>query len=380
MRYFLPASDFCFPAGTRCEAPDGTEFSGTWGDTETVKLIKGRFLVKDNRLVEDVVLRAGWTQLEQMKKYFAGEDVIDTRGQRVLEFYFSSTGKLKYRKERKRITPSTVLEGYGTQSQATSELAELFAGTRMLDYPKPVRLIRDLVYWITECDEEDLVLDFFAGSCTTAQAVLELNHEDGGNRRFIMVQLPAPTPEGSAAREAGFTTVAEIGKERIRRVIARLKEEEKQGLDLTDRKTPEDLGFRVFKLAPSNYRSWTGVETMGEQPPDPQVYVEQLAMFIDTLDDGWTPPNVVAEVALKEAGFGLNYATETVQGLEGQTVYRVTDPDREQVFYLCLDDEVRLEALRPLGLNRDTLFVCRASALDDETAANLALQCRLKVI
>ena len=88
----------------------------------------------------------------------------------------------------------------------------------------------------------------------------------------------------------------------------------------------------------------------------------------------------MAKVAIKEAGFGLNYQVAGVSEVTEHTVYRVMDPDREQAFYLCLDERVRLASLAPLGLDRDTLLVCRASALDDETAANLAVQCRLRVI
>jgi len=108
--------------------------------------------------------------------------------------------------------------------------------------------------------------------------------------------------------------------------------------------------------------------------------VRQLELFSDGLVEGWRAEDVIAEVALKEAGFGLSYAVEEVEGVDGQTVHRVTDPDLDASFFLCLDDTLALEPLAPLGLDRDMLFVCRASALDDDTAANLALQCRLRVI
>lgn len=263
--------------------------------------------------------------------------------------------------------------------RGSAELDSLF-GFNPIENPKPTFLLRQMLSFATEPTVGDIVMDFFAGSCTTAQAVLELNREDGGNRRFIMVQLPEPTPDDSAARQAGFRTIAEIGKERIRRVIGRLKGQIEGKLDLPERDKPEDLGFRVYKLAPSNYRSWGGVDAEGDEPPSPETYIRQMELFTDPLLEGWTPEGVIAEVALKEAGFGLNYKVEIVGGLKRQKVYRITDPDRAQFFYLCLDKEVQLEALKPLGLARDTLFVCRASALDDESAANLALQCRLKVI
>lgn len=279
------------------------------------------------------------------------------------------------------LVPVTLFEREfaGDNSLANDELDTLLNVHRAIDYPKPSLLLRRLLQISTSATSPDIVMDFFAGSCTLAHAVLAQNAEDGGRRRFVVVQLPEPTHENSSARAAGFKTIAELGKERIRRVIARLKEQNQGQLDFSDRETPMDLGFRVYKLAPSNYRSWSGVKTEGDEPPSPEAYVEQMEMLIDTLAEGWTPEGVIAEVALKQAGFGLNYGVETIE-LQEQTVYRVTDPDREQAFYLCLDDTVRLEALKPLGLGRDMLFVCRASALDDETAANLALQCRLEVI
>jgi adenine-specific DNA-methyltransferase len=268
---------------------------------------------------------------------------------------------------------SVLATAYSTDG--TTELKQLFGGKDVLDFPKPVDYIKLLVQQGTDAGGDAAVLDFFAGSCTTAQAVLQLNRQDGGQRRFIMVQLPEPTPEGSPARRSGFRTIADIGKERIRRVIARMQAERAGQLDLRDRATPEDLGFKVFKLAPSNFRAWFGVAK-----PDGQDYARQMELFADALIEGWTPERVIAEVALKEAGFGLNYRTEPVSAVKEQKVYRVADGDSEQHFYICLDERVRLEALRPLALQREDLLVCRARALDDEAAANLALQCRLRTI
>ena len=365
-----PASDFTFSAGTRCDAPDGTELTGVWGETETVELVEGRFVVRDNMLQQNVRLRAGWTQLNQMKRYFAGEEVTDTRGQRVLEFYFSSTGKLKCRKERKRITPSTVLEGYGTQSEATKELADLFGGVAPLDYPKPMRLIRDLAQWVCSNGADSIVVDFFAGSCTTAHAVLDLDREDGGNRRFIMVQLPELNPEASAAREAGLSTIAETGKERIRRVIARMREEDKGKLDLSDGETPEDLGFRAFRLVRSSFRSED--DAAGDDGA-------AQTLFTQPLVDAWTPDGLLHEIALRE-GFDLAVQIERLPDLATNTVYRITDPHKNQMCHVCLDPNLDAETAKTLGLTRDDLFVCFDSALDDTLAANLELQCRLKVI
>jgi adenine-specific DNA-methyltransferase len=261
-------------------------------------------------------------------------------------------------------------------TQATRELKELFDGKDVIDFPKPVEYIKLIIQQATQSDGDDIVLDFFAGSCTTAQAVMEQNRADGGNRRFVMVQLPEPltSPQPSPKGKGEMKTIADIGKERIRRVIAKMKKENAGKLDLQDRATPEDLGFKVFKLAESNYKSWDGAAE-----PDPQKYAQRIEMFADPLVDGWKPERVVYEVAIKE-GYGLNCRIEKVARAKNAEVYRVSDPDKKQAFYITLDDKVQLAALKPLGLMRDDLFVCRDIALDDNAAANLALQCRLKTI
>ncbi len=252
---------------------------------------------------------------------------------------------------------STILD-VGFTTEGTREIQELF-GEKIIQFPKPVSLLKILIKQATAAD--DIVLDFFAGSCTTAQAVLELNREDGGDRRFIMVQLPEPTGNKQ------FLTIAEIGKERIRRVMSRMKKEREGQLALDK---PKGLGFKVFKLVPSNYKQWDGAQ------PDAAAYARQAEMFADPLVEGWQPENVLFEVALKE-GYGLNVQVETTQ-VKG--IKRVTDPDKGQSFYLTLAAKIALKDLRPLDLKKDDLFICRDSALDDEAAANLALQCRLKTI
>ena len=262
--------------------------------------------------------------------------------------------------------PSPLWTDLDGSKKATIELRDLF-GDKVFENPKPTAFLKRVLQIATESDTADVVLDFFAGSCTTAQAVLELNREDGGNRRFIMVQLPEPTGNTQ------FPTIADIGKERIRRVIAKMQQAD-EGKLLTGRETPEDLGFKVFKLAESSYRPWAGVAEL-----ESESYADQMELFADPLVDGWTAENVLYEVALKE-GFGLNCRIETEKAVKGNTVHRVTDPHKEQTLHLCLDDKLNLAKLKPLNLTREDLFICRDVALDDEAAANLALQCRLKTI
>lgn len=259
---------------------------------------------------------------------------------------------------------TTWLDDVGSTASGTKELKAIFDGQAPFDFPKPVTLLKRLIQ-IANTDDDSIIVDFFAGSCTTAHAVLELNMEDGLNRQFIMVQFPEPTPEDSEARKMGYKTIAEVGKERIRRVIRGYGD---------DPKPMEGVGFKVFKLAPSNFKQWE--DYTGNNPDE---YLEQLSLFQTTLVDDYRNIDVIYEVILKE-GYDLNSQIEQVENVTGNTVFRITDPVRDQFFYLCLDKQIHLEALEPLSLKEDDLFICLDTALDDTTKANLALQCRLKTI
>lgn len=278
---------------------------------------------------------------------------------------------------RSQFTGFSSLQEMGFNTDGTRELQTIF-GEKVLPFPKPKLLILQLIRQATVPITGDIILDFFAGSATTAQAILEQNREDGGNRRFILVQLPEPTENPE------FQTIGEIGKERIRRVIAKMQETRENGnqmaLPLETRQTPEDLGFRVFKLTPSHFRPWVGVEEK-----EPQSYAQQMELFRDPLVEGWTVEGVLAELAIKH-GFGLDYMVElrALQmpdaGEPTVNFYQVSDPERGQTFYACLAPRLTLQAVERLQLGLEDLVICRDTALDDETAANLALQCRLETI
>lgn len=266
--------------------------------------------------------------------------------------------------------PETIWFGkeVGTTRDAAQELKDLFEGETYFDTPKPTRLIRRMMEVATASKDDDIILDFFAGSGTTAQAVLELNREDGGNRRFVLVQLPEPTGN------AQFPTIADIATSRIRRVIERMKDADNGTLDVSTRETPEDLGFKAWKLAPSHFHQLQRTE-----PGDTAGYLRQLELLNDALLPDSDTRSVLYEVALRE-GFGLNCDIEPIADLDGVAVWRVSDPEREQRFFISLDESLELETLRPLKLTQDDLFICRGVALDDDTAANLTLQCRLKMV
>jgi adenine-specific DNA-methyltransferase len=210
---------------------------------------------------------------------------------------------------------SSLLREVPSTSAGTQEIRELF-GVDVFDFPKPLDLLKILVRQASS--EDDIVFDFFAGSCPTAHAVIETNLEDGGDRRFVMIQIPEPTAPDSPARQAGYPTIADIGKQRIRHVIERmqtLERDEKEdnpqlALDLDDTGNgeepgaPPDLGFKVFKLAPSTFRRW--------EPPDEDdaaALEQQLSFFDAGLKDDADPQHTLYEVLLKE-GYSLNSEIE----------------------------------------------------------------------
>lgn len=253
----------------------------------------------------------------------------------------------------------------GSNRNAKVEIRQTFDGDVPFDTPKPSSLIKRILSIATDPEEDSLILDFFAGSGTTAQAVLEQNREDQGNRHFLLVQLPEPTGKQN------YPTIADIAKERIRRVITKLN---KETGDLT-RTTPEDLGFKVFALSESHFEQWAGVPDR-----DAGKYAATMEAFLDPIKPGVDPVAVLWEVAIKE-GYGLN-STITPATVGPNTVYTVTNPERDppQSFRACLDAELAPDIAKQLGLTDADLFICRDSALDDTLAANLALQCRLKTI
>jgi adenine-specific DNA-methyltransferase len=185
-------------------------------------------------------------------------------------------------------------ERFGRTRTGGTEVRELF-GHHTFDNPKPTKLIR----FFTEVgtSKDSIVLDFFAGSGTTGHAVLAQNAKDGGSRRFILVQLPEPVEEGSEAAKAGFETIADITKERVRRAAKEIAKEAggASKLKLADGSGQQDLGFRVFRLDKSNFQVWDAAAPAGDEGK----LQEQLAMQVEHVVKGRKGLDVVFEVLLK---------------------------------------------------------------------------------
>ena len=178
----------------------------------------------------------------------------------------------------------------GTAESAKKELTSLL-GSHGFETVKPTDVIKRLVYHATEISNNDIVLDFFSGSGTTAHAVAELNAEDGGNRRWICVQLPELTDEKSEAYKAGYRTIADIARERIRRAGAKIRVD--QADKLASRNVPLDLGFRAYRVDDSNFKQWN------ELVSDPEEIRQQALANLDPLEEGTTDDDLLTELLLK---------------------------------------------------------------------------------
>lgn len=247
---------------------------------------------------------------------------------------------------------STLIDSSST-SAGTRIVRDLF-DVNVFDFPKPVDVIRFAVEQSTT--DNDIILDFFSGSCTTSHAIIDQNMIDEGSRRFIMIQLPEPCDQKSDAYKAGYKTIADIGKERIRRVFAKTaKEQEAQ-----ERETNEilpgmakdapvlDLGFKAFKLDRSNFKIWDG-----SRPDAPEEeLIRQLSFHIDHIDPHSSQEDILYELLLK-AGFML---TEKVQKLEmaGKTVYSAA----EGALLICLEDKITRELIDAVAAAEPMQFLC----------------------
>ncbi|OQW59898.1 MAG: site-specific DNA-methyltransferase [Nitrospira sp. ST-bin4] len=241
----------------------------------------------------------------------------------------------------------------GHTQEAKKELLDYvsFENTdNVLDSVKPTRLLRRMLQVGTSIDEGDIVLDFFAGSGTTGHAVIDQNAQDGGNRKLILVQLPEPflKPESS------LRTIADIIKERIRRVITeRNKEDESKLPDGGAQK--QDLGFKLFKLADSNLKPWNA-----EAPHEVGSLEKQLDLHVDHIRENRTADDLLYELLLK-SGYPLTAPVEVLQ-LAGKQVHSVSGG----LFFVCLERELTLELIRAMADKKPERVVC----LDEGFAGN----------
>lgn len=252
------------------------------------------------------------------------------------------------------MAPTSILfyKEVGHSQEGAKEIVSLFQGKGHFDGPKPVRLIKRLII-LSKTDPNDIVLDFFSGSATTQHAVMALNAEDGGQRRCISVQLPELTDEKSEAHKAGYKTIADIAKERIRRAAKKIQDDhpDYQG----------DLGFKVMKLTDSHFKQWR------HNPKTEEELKQQMALFVDPVKDTADSGDMVYELMLK-SGLDLNASIESRHGFylvnEGELVLIL-----EQVSQDLIDAVLQMKPQKVIALDR--LF-----ADQDPLKTNTVLQFR----
>lgn len=323
---------FKFPKGTRFDAPNGAELAGEWGGIEKVILVEGRMVSENGYLQEDVVLKAAYTQIDQMQSFFYGDrsSLFDSRGQRIIEFYLNSSGKVRVIKERGVETPQTTCR-FGAQGPISKDLATLF-GTEdsPFDSPKPIAMLNDFILRFT--NPEDIILDFFSGSATTADAIISINSESiGENRNFILVQFPEDLDESlkKATKDSVKTLqtailylknrklphlLTEIGKERIRLRGQKLLQEQKaKEKDLfAEEKKKLDIGFKVFKLDSSNINAWNS---------DPDNLETSLNSSLFNIKTERSEDDLLYEILIK---YGIELTTKINRhSIDGKTVYEM---------------------------------------------------------
>ena len=253
----------------------------------------------------------------------------------------------------RRIRPKSVMAGASYSTDVATKEYRSIMNPIDFNNPKPIALLSDLIEYSSEPQSEAIILDFFSGSATTAHAVMQLNKVDGGNRKFIMVQLPELTDEKSEAYKAGYKNICEIGKERIRRVGKEIKEES----SVTTQDL--DIGFRVLKLDSSN---------MEDVYYSPSEY-NQNSLFAKTenVKSDRTSEDLLFQVML-ELGATLDSKIK-LSTIEGKTIFNVA----EGYLVACFDNEINDDVVTAIAKMQPQYAVFRDSSMvDDSTVTNFA--------
>ncbi len=271
---------------------------------------------------------------------------------------------------------------------ATKEIGAIFNGY-LFDFPKPIQIVKQLISQVTDVD--DIILDFFSGSATTAHAVMQLNAEDGGNRRFVLVQLPEVCDEKSEAYKAGYQNICEIGKERIRRAGKKIAEtlyEDKYAIKINGQTVASfasafemmqpkeeavqeiqeklkglDVGFKVFKLDTSNLKTWDATPIEDEQL---DLLYQRMNTMIHRVKPERTDLDMIYEIMLK-LGVPLTYSV-TPFSINNKTVYGVGD---DCLLLVCLAEDVQPQDVEQMTEYAPAkIIISRDSFADDTAMAN----------
>jgi len=254
---------------------------------------------------------------------------------------------------------------YGHTDMAVKDLKKIFDEFEKVpfDTPKPIKLIKMLM--IPNTNDGDIILDFFSGSATTGHAVMQLNADDGKNRKFILVQLPELLEEKTEAYQKGYKSISDLGKERIRRAGAKVLEEtESAQLQIgEEEKKPLDVGFKVFKLDTSNLKTWDSTPIEDGQLT---MFYERLNSMVDTVKDDRSDMDVVYEVMLK-MGITLDTPVTYIE-VNNKIVYIVG----EFLLMVCLANNITAEDIEGIAAYAPAKIICAEAGFADDSALSNA--------
>lgn len=274
--------------------------------------------------------------------------------------------------ETAELAPTTLIpkNEAGDVLAGNAEMKALF-GSVLFNHPKPTSLLKYLIRSLTKDDPDALVLDFFAGSASTAHATMALNADDGGNRRFMMVQLPEPLSTSDDAYKEGYLTIAELSRMRIRLAGQRIAKDEKA--EFSERATALDVGFRAYKLTDTNFVKWRLTSDISENELE-----QQLLNLRESANDEASQDALLTELLLKR-GYSL---VEQVDELDiaGLDIYGVKDAEGDYGILVYLNEHVKpsLEQLRELVEASEAQIIILEDAFqgDDQLKTNLAQLCK----
>jgi len=361
-----PASSISFPAGIRYEGKDQI-IKGEILGSEKV-FIEGELEFKDGVLAKPVTLKAGWTMKTMIENWISGEEIYDTKGQQIVDFFFKENGKLYSRKVLQFQSAKSVLTDMPDTQNARLEIKEIFGNQDVFPYPKPSEIIKRLIDFTT--NENDLIIDFFSGSSPTGHALMNSEAETLKNRKYILIQLPEKIDKHDPDLKAAYDfcisiekppTIAEIGKERIRRAGEKILKDnaDKEGIDKLD------IGFKVFKLDSSNIKPWDA---------DIDNLNQSLFDAVDNIKDDRTENDVLYELLLK---YGIDLTVPIEQReIADKTVYSIGFG----ALVICLADEITLDVVEGIGKLKQELkpelmhVVFKDSGLKDDVVKTNAIQ------
>ncbi len=334
-----PASEITFPSGFPYEGKDQT-ITGVIEGSERVEII-GEMILKDGMLKEPVTLVAGWTMRRMIQDWIDGKKVFDLKGQEIKGFFIKENGKVYSKKEMIYDSPKSILKGLGDSQSARKELQKIFGTEDLFDYPKPTSMIEKLVKLVTK--DNDIIMDFFSGSGSTAQAIMNANSKDGNKRRYILVQVDEKTKEGSVANEMGYKNICEIARKRIAACSSDIEN--------------IDSGFRTLKLDSTN---------MKDVYYNPEEFTPTLFDDItDNIKDDRTSLDLLFQVMLEMDVLLSSKIVETE--ICGKKLYSVMD----DYMIACFDKEITSEVVEAIARKEPYYAIFRDSCMaDDSTMAS----------